>query len=150
MNVEKLFYKYNQMLFRICLVMLCNEADAQDAVQDTFYRYLLQKKHFSDEEHEKAWLIRVAVNRCWDEKRKRARHPQIDWDSISSYYRTEDERMVMDAFFRLPEKWKAVVHLHYVEGYRVKEIAAMLHLSENAVKKRLQRGREWLRENLED
>lgn len=51
--------KYSDMLYRICIVMLCNEQDAQDVVQDTFCRYLEKRPVFRDAEHEKAWLIRV-------------------------------------------------------------------------------------------
>lgn len=148
MELEKLFYRYHNMLFRICLVTLCNEADAQDAVQDTFCRYLEQKKKFADEEHEKAWLIRVAVNICRDIQRKKARHPQVTVESLSDYYETKEEGYVLEELMNLSEKLKTVIYLYYIEGYPIKEIGAMLNLSENAVKKRLQRGRESLKQRL--
>ena len=53
-KAEELVTRYSNMLFKICLVILGNEQDAQDAVQETFYRYLKNQPDFSNEEHEKA------------------------------------------------------------------------------------------------
>ena len=57
-DIREAVVKYSDMLYRICIVMLCNEQDAQDAIQDTFCRYLEKKPEFREEEHEKAWLIK--------------------------------------------------------------------------------------------
>lgn len=85
MTVEEAVMQYGDMLFRICLVMLCNEQDARDAVQDTFCRYMEHTPKFHDKEHEKAWLIRVAANRCRDMHRKRLRHPEVEWKDAAQY-----------------------------------------------------------------
>ena len=61
-NIREAVIKYSDTLYKVCIVILCNEQDAQDAIQDTFCRYLEKKPEFRDEEHEKAWLIRVATN----------------------------------------------------------------------------------------
>jgi RNA polymerase sigma-70 factor (ECF subfamily) len=78
MTVEELVLEYNSMLYNNCMVILCNEQDAQDAVQDTFCRYIERTPDFKDKEHEKAWLMRVATNRCIDIHRFRAKHPIAD------------------------------------------------------------------------
>ena len=57
MCIEELVLKYSNTLYKICIVMLCNEQDAKDAVQDTFCRYLEKRPDFTNEEHGKAWLI---------------------------------------------------------------------------------------------
>lgn len=62
MTVEEAVCKYSNTLYKICIVMLCSEQDAQDAVQDTFVRYMEKQPEFAEEEHEKAWLIQVASN----------------------------------------------------------------------------------------
>lgn len=59
-DFERIVDTYGNMLFRLCLVILCNEADAEDAVQDTFFKYLSKSPTFNDYNHEKAWLIKVA------------------------------------------------------------------------------------------
>lgn len=133
------------MLFKICLVILGNEQDAQDAVQDTFYRYLDVKPVFSDGEHQKAWFIRVAVNISKDMRRFQQRHPKVSVDWMEDYYSSPQDYGVMEELLRLPQKLKIVVYLYYIEGYQIKEIASILNISSAAVKKRLQRGREQLR-----
>ena len=141
--------EYGDMLFRICLVMLCNEQDAQDAVQDTLCKYLEYAPVFRDVEHEKAWLIKVAANRCRDVHRSRARHPMAELEDISEYCEMPEQSEVVAELMKLPEKLKAVIYLHYIEGYKTEEIARMLHVTVNAVKKRMQRGRKMLRLSLE-
>ena len=145
MTVEELVREYSNMLYKICLVILCNEWDAQDVIQDVFCRYIEHAPAFHDKEHEKAWLIKVAVNRCKDIHRSRLRHPQADLEEITAYSELPEQSEVLSALMRLPESLKSVVYLHYIEGYKMIEIGKMLGISPNAVKKRLQRGREALK-----
>lgn len=137
--------EYSNMLFKICLVILGNEQDVQDAIQDTFYRYLNLQPKFSDKEHEKAWLIRVAVNISKDMRRFQQRHPKVSMEQLEDYYESREEGEVLDELIKLPYKLKVVIYLYYIEGYQIKEIASMLNISASAVKKRLQRGREQLK-----
>lgn len=149
MAVEEVVARYGDMLFRICLVMLCNEQDAQDAVQDTFCRYLEHASGFRDEEHEKAWLIKVAANRCRDMHRRRMRHPEVQLKDVEEYCEFQEQSEVLAELMNLPDKLKEAVYLHYIEGYKETEIAGMLGITPNAVKKRLQRGRDRLRLSLD-
>lgn len=150
MTIEQMVTEYSSMLYRICVVMLGNEADAQDAVQDTFCRYLERAGRFHDKEHEKAWLIKVAQNRCRDMLRFHLRHPKIDIAEVTASYEGPEYSEVLMELIGLPLSVKSVVYLHYIEGYKVAEIAQILNISVNAVKKRLQRGRELLRLKLGD
>lgn len=150
MTIEEAVKQYSSMLYRICLVMLGNEADAQDAVQDTFCRYLGYTGKFRDEEHEKAWLIKVAQNRCRDMHRFRLRHPQAELSEVNASYENPEYSEVLAELVALPMSVKAAVYLHYIEGYKTTEVSEMLGISANAVKKRLQRGREMLRLKLEE
>ncbi len=145
MTIEKMVSEYGDMLYRICFVMLGNEADAQDAVQDTFCKYLERTKKFADAEHEKAWLIKVATNRCRDMLRFRLRHPKIDLEAVTASYEDPEHSGVLAELMALPAAVKSAVYLHYIEGYKVTEVSDMLKISENAVKKRLQRGRAMLK-----
>lgn len=63
-NIERIVDKYSNMLFKIALVILCCNQDAEDAVQDTIIKYMTKSPVFQDSEHEKAWLIKVVTNRC--------------------------------------------------------------------------------------
>lgn len=149
MTIEELVKEYSNMLFRICMVMLGNEQDAQDVVQETFCRYIERAADFHDSEHEKAWLIRVATNGCLDIHRNRIRHPNAALEEITAYCEMPEQGEVLRSLIRLPDKLKSVIYLHYIEGYKSTEIAYMLGISTAAVKKRMQRGREALRLSLE-
>lgn len=138
-SAETAVYRYGTMLFRICLVSLGNNADAEDAVQDTFLRYIQKAPAFESDEHEKAWLIRVAVNRCRD--MIRSRRPQVDIETVAGYGHTEESGEVIAALMTLPDKFRTVLTLHYVEGYKVNEIAKMTGKTPSAIKMRLQKGR---------
>ncbi|MBD5464560.1 MAG: RNA polymerase sigma factor [Lachnospiraceae bacterium] len=133
------------MLFKICLVILGNEQDVQDAIQETFLRYLKSMPEFQSEEHEKAWLIRVAVNVSKDMRRFQLRHPKVSIEQLEDYYESPQDGEILEELLELPYKLKVVIYLHYIEGYRIKEVASILNISQDAVKKRLQRGREELR-----
>ena len=150
MTIEEAVTKYSPMLYRICVVMLGNEADAQDAVQDTICRYLECRKEFRDGEHEKAWLIKVAQNRCRDMRRFQMRHPQVAIDEITASYENPEYSQALAELAALPLPVKAAVYLHYIEGYKTAEVSEILGISVNAVKKRLQRGRKLLRLRLEE
>ena len=137
--------KYSDMLYRICIVMLCNEQDVQDAIQDTFCRYLEKRPDFRDEEHRKAWLIRVATNICRDMMRFRIRHPKVSIDGLEDKIVIPEQKETLRELLELPVKQKTVIYLYYVEGYHIREIADILGITEGAVKMRLRRGKEQMR-----
>ena len=144
-DIREIFVKFSDMLYRICLVILCNEQDVQDAIQDTFCRYLEKRPDFRDERHEKAWLIKVATNICRDMIRFRVRHPKVSIDEVENILVVPEQRETLKEFLELPVKHKTVIYLHYVAGYSVKEIADILGITESAVKSRLLRGRKQMR-----
>ena len=145
MEVEEIVRKYSNMLYKICIVILCNEQDVQDAIQETFCRLIEKRPCFESEEHTKAWLIRVSANICRDTLRLRTRHPRVSIEKLSAYLVAPGYRKTLTALLELPLKYRTVIYLHYVEGFQVKDIADILGITQYAVKKRLQRGREQLR-----
>lgn len=145
-DIEHAVQEHGDRLFRICLVLLGNERDAEDAVQETILKYILKAPAFEGREHEKAWLIRVATNQCRDMQRFRLRHPQVNLEELNNYAQDARDCEVFDALMRIPPKFRLVMILHYVEGYRTEEIARMIGKSASAVKMRLQKGRKLLAE----
>lgn len=144
-NIREAVMKYSDTLYKVCIVILCNEHDAQDAIQETFCRYLERGQEFRDGEHEKAWLIRVATNICRDMIRFRIRHPKVSIDEVENSLAAPEQRETLRELLELPVKQKTVIYLHYVEGYRIREIADILGTTEGAVKMRLKRGKEQMR-----
>lgn len=138
---------YGDLLFRLCLVMLGNASDAEDAVQETILAYLQKTPAFENSDHEKAWFITTAKNKCRDLLRFRKRHPQTDLADLCETPPNAAESAILEALFALPERFRLVLTLYYVEGYRVEEIARLIGKTPSAVKMRLQKGRKLLEEH---
>jgi len=144
-EIESVVGKYSDMLFRICFIMLCKEQDAEDAIQETFIRYILKAPVFAENEHLKAWLIKVATNICKDMLRFRLRHTHLNIDELSNYYSSDENVNILETVLTLPHKYKIAILLHYIEGYDILSISRITGKSVSAVKKHLQRGREMLK-----
>ena len=140
-DVERVVHTYGNMLFRLCLITLGNASDAEDVIQETMITYLQKKSEFKDAEHEKAWLITVASNKCKDLLRFRARHPMIDLEQIQEFAAEDSDSGILEALMTLPEKFRIVLILYYVEEYRIEDIAKVIGKTPSAVKMRLQKGR---------
>ncbi len=145
-DIEKTIEKYGDMLYRLCLVILKNESDAEDAVQETIIKLYQKAPLFKDGEHEKAWLIRVATNNCRDVLRRRLRNPQPYDDILANIPDNCSDSGVFEALASLPDKYRIVLTLYYVEEYSTEEIAKIISRTASAVKMRLQKGRKLLEE----
>lgn len=148
MEIEEVFQEFGNMLYRVGVVMLRSRHDAEDALQDTLIKYMEHKTEFQGREHIKAWLLRVYINICKNKLRFYQRHPSIPLEQLGMIYQDKEDNILMEALMELPANYKAVFLLYYVEGYKIREIAGILKVSEAAVKKRLERGREKLNELL--
>lgn len=147
-EANRILQTYGDMLYRTAYVLLGNPHDVQDALQEALLRYLEKAPVFASPEHEKAWLLRVTANCCKDYLRFCRRHTYLDLEPLRECLPAQEHPHLQE-LYALPSKWKTVLMLHYFEGYSVKEIGGILGLSENAVKKRLQRAREALRGEME-
>lgn len=145
-DIETLIHNHGNMLFRLCVMILGNASDAEDVIQETMIKYLQKAPKFENAEHEKAWLIKVSTNHCKDVLRFRRKHQMVDIEQVKEFVKDESDREIIDALMTLPEKYKVVLLLHYVEGYSTKEIAEMIDKTTSAVKMRLQKGRTLLKE----
>lgn len=149
-DIEKMVHTYGNMLFRLCIVTLGNESDAKDAVQETFIKYMKKGPEFKSDEHEKAWLIKVAANQCRDILRVQKRHQTVCIDEINEYMEEGAETVLLDLLMTLPDRFRIVLFLYYVEEYEIKAIADMIGKTPSAVKMRLKKGRQLLKEAYEN
>ena len=108
--------EYGNSLYRLCSVITGNREDASDAVQDCFLKYVEKAPEFNDAEHEKAWLIKVASNICKDILRKRKHYSFVSLDEIRNLGTSENNAQILGMLVSLEEKYRIVIHLHYVEG----------------------------------
>jgi len=145
-DIERIVYMYGNMLFRLCLITLGNAADAEDIVQETLIKYLQKEPDFENEEHEKAWFIKVATNKCKDALRFKRNHPVVNIEEINELTNDISSSGILDALMSLPDKFRIVLVLYYVEECSIKDIAKVIGRTKSAVKMRLQKGRRLLRE----
>lgn len=145
---EQSYSAYGATVYRLAMVYLGRQADAEDVTQEAFCRLLWKAPAFADKEREKRWLLQVTANLCKDQLkgfwRRRAAALEADIPAVCP-----EDRGVLEAILELPEIYRGPIHLHYYEGYSVAEVADILKLSQSAVKMRLKRGRARLKLELE-
>lgn len=137
---------YKNTVYGIALARTRNRFDADDVFQEVFLAYHRRQPDFADEAHRKAWLINAAV-RC--SKRAAARVAVLPLDeqtaqSLLDRGRPEDTA-VFAALCALPDKYRTVMHLYYIEGLSTDEIAQALKRRAGTVRMQLLRGRELLK-----
>ena len=149
-DLSRKYDRYGNMLFQLSMVLLCNKEDAEDVVQDTFAKYLQKHPVFENEEHEKAWFLKVAANGSRDKRRCFFFRKTVSLNEIERYTETPEQSQVLEQLMALPPKYKTVLYLHYIEGYKIKEMTGILGMKESAVKVALHRGRERLKLELRE
>ncbi|MGX8701496.1 RNA polymerase sigma factor [Caproiciproducens sp.] len=139
---------HGDAVYRLALCRLQNTADAEDVFQDVFL-HLLKEKNVGqwNSEHLKAWLLRVTINCCHNLVRNRLRRKVISLEEVPEVTSelTESDYELWEALGRLPAKYRIVVLLYYVEGYKTEEIAALIQCPDATVRSRLYRGRRKLK-----
>ncbi len=141
--------RYADMVRRLCLIHLKNQADSEDVFQTVFMKYVLSSAVFENEEHEKAWFIRVTINACRDLIRSFFRSRTVPLEELIDLPAEESgTREVLGAVLELPEKYRDVVYLHYFEGYTALEIGNLTKKNVNTVYSLLTRSKKLLREKL--
>lgn len=141
--------QYGDMVFRTAYAMVKNTHDAEDIAQDVLVSLMRARPVFTTAEHQKAWLLRVTINRCKSFLRSAwQQRTQALPDDVADEHFTPRESAVLDAVARLPFKYRQVVYLYYVEGYSSAELARLLHMPQNTVLSRLARARARLAEIL--
>ena len=152
LRLEEAYEKYADRVFAAAFTVCRNQADADDAVQDTFIRYYSGRTDYTDEDHLKAWLLRVGINRAKDIRSSFWRRNKVSWEEYMAeltFEEPEDSRL-FEAVMKLPDKYRTVIHLFYYEEYSIAEIAQILQSHEGTVKSQLSRGRSLLRRILKE
>ena len=152
-QAEQLVAQYGQTIYRLAYARTGSREDAEDITQETFLRLVRANPQFQDEEHRKAWLLRVATNCAGDLFRaswRRKNRPLEEAEHIAAAQPEPEGTGVLEAVWSLPEDYRIPVHLFYYEGMSVAEIAQALGKREGAIRTRLFRARTMLRDKLSE
>ena len=149
MQTEVLVKRYQQNMFAAALSACKDPQDAEDAVQEALLAYHTSGKEFESEEHIRAWLLRVAINKAKNMRMSFWKKHKVSLEDYmeSISFETEQESGLFEAVMELPEKYRIVLHLYYYEDYSIREIGKILIRTENTVKSQLSRGRAMLKES---
>lgn len=153
----KVYEKHFNMVWHICLAYMKNPNDAEDALQETFLRFLRNKKEFSEkkaiskEEQEKAWLIVVAKNVCKNLLKSwwRKNEPYEDYESVFKLPPYEIDT-TLAAVMELPDKYKVPIYLYYYQDYNSNQIAELLHKPKSTIRNYLSSARKLLKDIIGD
>ena len=138
--------RYADMVYRIALSYLRSPQEAEDVVQTVFLK-LLEGGMIVYPGKERAFLTKVTINHCKNLLTAAKKHEAIPLDEAVLLIQPED-RDIFYAVMELPEKYRAVVSLHYFEGYSFREISEFLHIGISAVSMRLHRAKNILKKQL--
>lgn len=142
-EIKRVVDEYSSTLLRASYSLLKNREDAEDALQETFLRYVEKAPDFMSPDHEKAWLLRVVINlsknhlsSAWFRKRTDLKEdiPALE----------QEEQEVLDSVLKLPLKYRTVIHLYYYEGYSLSEISTLLKIPLSTATTQLSRARKKL------
>lgn len=157
-NLSIIVDMYADMVMRIAYQNVRNIVEAEDICQDVFLKLIEKEHHFENEEHIKAFIIRITLNQCrdylksgWFRKRVHKNEDIIIENAVesleinNSFISGNGQESILESVMELPTHYKNVIYLYYYEGYSVKEISAILHRKEGTVKTWLARARQQLK-----
>ena len=146
----EIYYRNIKRVYQISMLYLKCYADAEDIAQVVFLKYLKHQKKFDTLDHEKAWFIRVTINQCKDVRRCWWKSHRVDIDIIPEIHIAEEKEsdLLKEELLKLPNKYKEILFLYYMEGFQVKEISKLLNRNESTIRTQLSKGRELLRINM--
>src|SRR5699024_1841415 len=154
-EVRNAIHLYGDSVKRVCMVYLKNSADTEDIFQNVFIKYATRSPQFESDEHEKAWVLRVAINECKDflksfyKRNIMPTHPDLLIHQQTTSLSTECSK-VLEAVLSLTRRYREVIYLFYYGDYSAVKIAEVLNKNANSIYTRLARGRDMLKAELGD
>lgn len=147
--IDKIVDKYSDLVYKLAFARTRQEHYAEEVYQEVFLRYIKAKPNFNDENHEKAWFIRVTINcsNSFFQILNKFKYEEIK-DDIKSENKEEEISDLKFYLDKLPLKYRTVIHLFYYEDMKSKDIATYLNKKESTIRMQLKRGREMMKELL--
>ena len=141
---------YGDTILRYAYSYLHNQSDTEEVLQDTLIQFLKTRPVFESDEHEKAWLLRVAGNLCKNRLKYNSLRQTDELREELIAEQREDLSFIWDAVQALPVQYREVIHLFYREGYSTREISQILGRKEATIRSDLSRGHGKLKELLKE
>ena len=150
LSFDELYERYATDVLRVSYYYLGNREMAEDVTQDVFVKLIMNRPAL-EEGREKAWLLKVALNRCRDLWRS-AWLKRVVLGSAAMERKSAPEmlnaaverREMLEAIGKLKPDYREVILLHYYQGQEIRDIAQILGAPEGTVASRLSRGRKLL------
>lgn len=151
MNIEQIYERHVDTVYRVAMLYLNNPQDAEDATQNAFINLMKHPQTFTSEEHEKAWLIVTVTNLCKNQLSHWFRKKRTDFEVVAESMHEHEERdELLPLVYALPEELKTIVYMYYYEGYSTREISQYLQLNESTLRSKMQKARAMLKLELEE
>lgn len=147
-TIERLVQKYSSMVLQIAYQYSFNKSEAEDITQEVFIRLYNNIKKIKNEEHIKAWLIRVTINLSIDYNRNYWNKNTTSLDENYKYF-DEETKDVFNELKKLTPEYRNIIYLYYYQGYKISEISEILSMNQNTVSSYLNRARKELKHILE-
>ena len=134
-EVNRAIERHADTVRRLCMIHLKNYADTEDIFQTVFLKYVLSSVSFENEEHERAWFIRVTINACKDLLKNFFRSHTVSMEEVLEQPAEieQDHREVLEAVLSLPARYRDVVYLYYYEKYTAPQIGRILGKNVNTI-----------------
>ena len=144
------FRKFGDTVLRAAYACCGNYAESEDITQDIFLLLHAKPQSFVDDEHLKAWLLRVTVNECRSLLRYHLRRKTLSLDELITASVDPTDRDLWAVVMDLPPRYRDVIYLFYYEQLSIDGICEATGSNPNTVKSQLKRGREKLKGMLEE
>ena len=149
-KMAALYRRYVTMVYQICLMLLKNVPDAEDAAQNVFRKVMEWDKPFQSPDHERAWLITATRNECKNQLKHWWRTRRVDGSVLNTLtWEQPEDGELWEMIVSLPEKHRLVLYLHYYQGYTAQETAEILGKNPSTVRTWLVQARKKLKERWE-
>ena len=145
----QLMEMHKESMYKIAHSYLKRDADIADAMQETILDCFEKIQTLKDPNYFKTWLIRILINNCNDIIRKESKVCLLEhYEGLEIEAVAEDLTEFRELLNSIDEKYRTILILYYVEGYRIREIAGLLDMNESTVNSRLRRSRMMLKKEL--
>ncbi|AWD67739.1 MULTISPECIES: sigma-70 family RNA polymerase sigma factor [Priestia] len=160
--LEEAMNEYGQSILQLVYSYVRNSTVSEDLTQEIFVKFYNSLSTYSKQSSLKTWLWRIAINHCKDylkswyvRKMQFTEHIHMIFESSKEMIeeemvKKEESEELVQTVMSLPLKYRELIYLHYFEEYTIKEIAELLSINSNTIKTRLRRGKELLKQMIEE